>query len=77
MLRKYVKALYVFSPVDARIVLPPHGVQKHPGCLWDRRATDHNPGGVFGPCLYTLDKQLPWHHLADRTQEVPLEMLNL
>src|SRR5215471_13835909 len=65
---------YLFGSIDDMIFIPPHGVQKHPGRLWDRRETDHNPGGVFGQCLNHLGKQLSWHHLAGATQEVQLEI---
>jgi hypothetical protein len=58
------------------IVIPPHGVQKHLGYLWDRCETDYNPGSVFGPSLYDCGKQLPWHCLASWTQKVQLELLS-
>jgi hypothetical protein len=60
----------LFGSIDDMIFIPPHGVQKRPGCLWDRGETDYDPESVFGQCLNHFGKQLPWHHLAAGTQEV-------
>jgi len=58
MLRKYGKALYWFGSVDDMICIPPHGVQKCPGYLWDRRETDYNPRGVCGGRRADMPKAL-------------------